>query len=47
MIAGILEIPYMTFQIANFTSAFVWVWTLLMFGDFGLDIIRWFTGDAP
>jgi len=46
LIAGILEIRYMTFQIANFTSAFVWAWTLRMFGDF-MDIIRWFTGDAP
>jgi membrane protein DedA with SNARE-associated domain len=29
LVAGILEMPYWTFQIANFISAFVCVWSLL------------------
>jgi membrane protein DedA with SNARE-associated domain len=29
LVAGILEMPYGTFQIANFISAFVCVWSLL------------------
>jgi uncharacterized protein YigE (DUF2233 family) len=41
-----LEMPYRTFQIANFTSAFAWAWTLLMFGDFGFAIITWLMGDT-
>ena len=32
---GIPEMPHLKFQVANFTSAFVWAWALLMFGDFG------------
>jgi len=33
LIAGIFEMPYWRFQIANFTSAFVWAWVLLELGD--------------
>jgi membrane protein DedA with SNARE-associated domain len=33
LIAGIFEMPYWRFQIANFTSAFVWAWVLLKLGD--------------
>lgn len=40
--AGILEMPYWTFQIANFTSALVWSFVLLKFGDFGAGIVKWF-----
>ena len=43
LIAGILEMNYWHFQFANVTSAFVWAWVLLIFGDFGLDIFKWFT----
>jgi membrane protein DedA with SNARE-associated domain len=43
LIAGILEMPYWYFQFANITSAFVWAWVLLKFGDFGFDIFKWFT----
>jgi membrane protein DedA with SNARE-associated domain len=43
LIAGILEMNYWHFQIANITSAFVWAWVLLIFGDFGFDIFKWFT----
>jgi membrane protein DedA with SNARE-associated domain len=33
LIAGIFEMPYGRFQIANFTSAFVWAGVLLTLGD--------------
>jgi len=42
LIAGILEMPYWTFQFANITSAFLWAWVLLIFGDFGFGIFKWF-----
>ncbi len=42
LIAGIVEMPYWTFQFANFTSAFLWAWVLLVFGDFGFGIFKWF-----
>lgn len=42
LVAGILEMPYWTFQIANFTSALVWSFVLLQFGDFGAGIVKWF-----
>jgi membrane protein DedA with SNARE-associated domain len=43
LIAGILEMEYWHFQIANVTSAFVWAFVLLSFGDFGFGIWKWFT----
>ena len=33
LVAGIFEMPYWRFQIANFTSALVWAAALLLFGD--------------
>jgi membrane protein DedA with SNARE-associated domain len=33
LVAGIFRMPYLRFQIANFTSAFVWAAVLLLFGD--------------
>ena len=42
LIAGILEMPYWMFQFANFTSAFVWAYVLLFFGDFGFNIFKLF-----
>jgi membrane protein DedA with SNARE-associated domain len=33
LIAGIFEMPYWRFQVANFSSAFVWAGTLLTLGD--------------
>jgi membrane protein DedA with SNARE-associated domain len=42
LIAGILEMPYWQFQLANFSSAFVWAYVLLAFGDFGFGIFKWF-----
>jgi membrane protein DedA with SNARE-associated domain len=43
LVAGILEMPYLPFQIANFTSAFLWTWVLLSFGHLGFGFIMWFT----
>ena len=42
LIAGILEMPYWMFQFANFTSAFVWAYVLLFFGDFSFNIFKLF-----
>ncbi|HWW49469.1 MAG TPA: DedA family protein [Xanthobacteraceae bacterium] len=33
LVAGIFEMPYLKFQLANFSSAFVWSAMLLLFGD--------------
>lgn len=33
IVAGAVEMPAMTFQIANWTSAFLWAFVLLAFGD--------------
>ena len=33
LVAGIFEMPFWTFQIANFSSAFVWAGVLLTLGD--------------
>jgi membrane protein DedA with SNARE-associated domain len=41
LVAGILEMPYWTFQIANFISVFVWVWSLLAIGDLGAGLLQW------
>jgi membrane protein DedA with SNARE-associated domain len=43
LIAGILEMPYLAFQLANFASAFLWAWAVLAIGDFGLALIDWIT----
>jgi len=43
LVAGIFEMPYWRFQLANFTSAFVWAAVLLTIGDaigFGLRWLR-------
>ena len=39
--AGIFEMPYWPFQIANFVSALVWSAVLLLFGDVIALIIGW------
>jgi membrane protein DedA with SNARE-associated domain len=42
LVAGIFEMPFWRFQIANFTSAFVWAAVLLLLGDVvakGLQLI--------
>jgi membrane protein DedA with SNARE-associated domain len=39
--AGIFEMPYWQFQVANFLSAFVWSAALLLFGDVISQILEW------
>ena len=39
--AGIFEMPYWRFQIANFSSALVWSAVLLLFGDVMAHIAGW------
>ena len=44
LVAGILAMPYWQFQIANFTSAFVWAAVLLELGDVVQKAISWIWG---
>jgi membrane protein DedA with SNARE-associated domain len=44
LIAGIFEMPYWRFQLANFTSAFVWAATLLTIGDGISTVAKYFWG---
>lgn len=44
LIAGIFEMPYWRFQIANFSSAFVWAAVLLTLGDAISKAIGWVAG---
>ena len=39
--AGIFEMPYLQFQIANFVSALVWAAALLLFGDVIAQVMEW------
>jgi membrane protein DedA with SNARE-associated domain len=39
--AGIFEMPYWTFQAANFVSALIWSAVLLLFGDVLGKIMEW------
>src|SRR6266853_2038807 len=41
LVAGIFHMPYWQFQIANFSSAFVWAGVLLTMGDIVGMIVRW------
>lgn len=41
IVAGILAMPYWLFQLANFSSAFVWAAVLLGLGDVGTTIFGW------
>jgi membrane protein DedA with SNARE-associated domain len=44
LIAGIFEMPFWRFQIANFSSAFVWAAVLLTLGD-GISVgLHWLAG---
>jgi membrane protein DedA with SNARE-associated domain len=43
--AGIFEMPWLTFQLANFISAFLWAGVLLAPGAFGTSyFLRWLRG---
>jgi membrane protein DedA with SNARE-associated domain len=44
LVAGIFEMPYWRFQIANFTSAFVWAAVLLTLGDGISTLVSWIWG---
>ena len=44
LVAGIFKMPYWRFQVANFTSAFVWAGVLLTLGDVVSKIFRWAWG---
>jgi membrane protein DedA with SNARE-associated domain len=44
LIAGIFEMPFWRFQIANFSSAFVWAAVLLTTGDVAGKAIKWLWG---
>ena len=39
--AGIFEMPYWSFQVANFVSALVWSAALLLFGDVIAKVMEW------
>ena len=41
LVAGIFAMPYWPFQIANFTSAFLWAGVLLLLGDVGAKVTGW------
>lgn len=41
IVAGILNMPYWPFQLANFSSAFVWAAILLLLGDVGATVAAW------
>lgn len=41
IVAGILSMPYWPFQLANFSSAFLWAAVLLKLGDVGATISSW------
>lgn len=44
LIAGIFEMPFWRFQIANFSSAFVWAAVLLTLGDGISKLLPWLWG---
>jgi membrane protein DedA with SNARE-associated domain len=46
IVAGVLGMPYLPFQIANFSSALVWVMALLLLGDVGGQVSTWLWNDV-
>jgi membrane protein DedA with SNARE-associated domain len=40
LVAGIFEMPYWRFQVANFVSAFIWAASLLLLGDVGSQLLQ-------
>lgn len=44
LVAGIFHMPYLKFQVANFSSAFVWAWVLLQLGDSGSKLLKFLWG---
>jgi membrane protein DedA with SNARE-associated domain len=41
IVAGIFGMPYWQFQVANFSSAFIWAATLLLLGDVTSRALSW------
>jgi membrane protein DedA with SNARE-associated domain len=41
LVAGIFQMPFLQFQVANFTSAFIWAGVLLTMGDGVAKIFQW------
>jgi len=41
IIAGVFAMPYWRFQIANFSSAFLWAFVLLTLGDITSTVVKW------
>jgi len=41
LVAGIFEMPYWRFHLANFSSAFVWAAVLLTIGDIVGAVVKW------
>ena len=46
LVAGIFAMPYWPFQLANFTSAFLWAGVLLALGDVGAKVTTWLWNDV-
>jgi membrane protein DedA with SNARE-associated domain len=46
LVAGIFAMPYWPFQVANFTSAFLWAGVLLWLGDVGAQVTTWLWNDV-
>ncbi len=44
LVAGIFHMPYWQFQVANFSSAFVWAGVLLTLGDIAAKTVKWVLG---
>jgi membrane protein DedA with SNARE-associated domain len=44
LVAGIFAMPFWRFQVANFTSAFLWAAVLLTLGDVTATAIKWVWG---
>jgi membrane protein DedA with SNARE-associated domain len=44
LVAGIFEMPFWRFQLANFSSAFVWAAVLLTIGDIVAKLVQWLWG---
>src|SRR5262245_45608111 len=42
LVAGIFAMPWWRFQVANFTSAFVWAATLILIGDVIAKVLQFF-----
>jgi membrane protein DedA with SNARE-associated domain len=41
LVAGVFAMPYLSFQLANFASAFLWAAVVLLLGAMGSNFLRW------